>query len=267
MDKINFTTGAGTDIPNDYNRTRKMTDEQLRQLFEPGDTPTNEDHIAIIDSKVNVDDVYGKEKVDSLFTDHVSVMHKDIPKIDDVNISTGTVYSSSKIENRISNHRHDASQIDNLPQPGGSSDSKDITYDNATSKLKSTNVQGAIDELVVNDATMNGKVEKNTTDIQTVNTSISTLTSNINSVQKHKVTSDDGNAILISNQDINNYKKCGTYMGINVTNAPSTDWWFYEIKSQNENYIVQDAIQFTSANTPRKTRVCLNGVWGVWRSL
>lgn len=172
MDKINYTTGAGADIPNNYNATRKMTDEQLKQLFEPGDTPTNEDHIAIIDSKVNIDDVYGKEKVDTLFSDHVNNMHKDLVKIDDINISTSTVYSSNKIENRIANHRHDASDIDNLPQPGGSSSSKDITYDNATSKLKSTNVQGAIDELVVNDATITGKVDKNTTDISENKTSI-----------------------------------------------------------------------------------------------
>lgn len=98
-------------------------------------------------------------------------------------------------------------------------------------------------------------------------TSISNLKTKVDNGQNHKLTSDDGTAINISNNDINNYKKYGSYMGSNVINAPDNGWWFFEVKAHNDKYIVQDAIQFTDPNSPRMTRSCVNGVWGKWRSL
>lgn len=54
------------DVPNDGNNTRQMTDEQLKQLFDKDDNATNEDHIAIIDSKVNKMDTYTKEELEDM---------------------------------------------------------------------------------------------------------------------------------------------------------------------------------------------------------
>lgn len=146
-------------------------------------------------------------------------------------------------------------ELDNLKKEidGKSTDATGTSYDNTNSKLTATNLQGAIDEL---------NIKTNET-----KTSISNLKTKVDNSQNHKLTSDDGTAINISNNDINNYKKYGSYMGSNVINAPDTGWWFFEVKAHNDKYIVQDAIQFTNPNTPRKTRACINGIWGEWRSL
>ncbi|MGL5649242.1 MAG: metallophosphoesterase [Clostridium sp.] len=50
----------GFDVPFD-NYLRNMTDEQLRELFEKGKFPQNEDFMAIIDSKMNKNDTFDKE--------------------------------------------------------------------------------------------------------------------------------------------------------------------------------------------------------------
>lgn len=54
------------DIPNNGNTIREMTDEQLRQLFNKDDIATNEDHIAIIDSKLNKKDTYTREQLEQI---------------------------------------------------------------------------------------------------------------------------------------------------------------------------------------------------------
>lgn len=101
--------------------------------------------------------------VDTLQNLETEIGKLKIPVIDDANIKTDKTYSNTKIENRlkneIDNHRHDASDIDNLPS-GGSGDAKDVVYDNTTSKLVSTKVQGAIDELVVKDNELTSKTNE-----------------------------------------------------------------------------------------------------------
>lgn len=68
MDKINtyVSETSNLDIPNNWNTLRQMTDEQLRLLFSNGNIPTNEDHIAIIDSKVNKFDTYTREELEGI---------------------------------------------------------------------------------------------------------------------------------------------------------------------------------------------------------
>lgn len=104
--------------------------------------------------------------VDTLQTLEKELAKIKVPTIDDSNIKTDKTYSNKKIEDRLSheikNHRHDASEIDNLPSQG-SKDSKDIIYDNSKSKLVADKVQGAIDEIIVkiSDVDTNGKSNEN----------------------------------------------------------------------------------------------------------
>lgn len=273
MDKINFTTSPSKNVPNSYNRTRKMTDEQLKQLFEQGDNPTNEDHVAIIDSKANIDEVYVKEQVDTLFSDHINGLHKQEQLIDDSNIKTDKTYSSSKIENRIANHRHDASQIDNLPTNDGSKDAKDIIYDNTTSNLKSTNVKTAIDELVVKDNEINSKVEKNISNISENKKNISNLKNKVDNGQNHKLSEDNGTVILLNiGYDLNLLRNTGMYNGNQLLNAPNnSDGWFYIEVMQHTNlngYVYQKATTLSDFNSIRVFhREMVGNTWGSWRSL
>lgn len=132
-------------------------------------------------------------------------------------------------------------------------DAAGTSYDHTNSKLTSTNVQGAIDEL-------NAKTNEN-------KTSISSLKTKVDNGQNHKLTNDDGNAIDISNGNANTLTKCGVYVGNNITNCPDNGFWMIEPKSQNSNFVIQEATKFTDPKTPKKIRSCINGVWSEWRSL
>lgn len=132
-------------------------------------------------------------------------------------------------------------------------DAAGTSYDNTNSKLTSTNVQGAIDEL-------NTKANEN-------KTSISSLKTKVDNGQNHKLTNDDGNAIDISNGNANTLTKCGVYVGSNITNCPDNGFWMIESKAQNSNFIIQEATKFTDPKATKKTRSCISGVWCEWRSL
>ena len=46
-----------------------------------------------------------------------------------------------------------------------------------------------------------------------------------------------GPAVDISNQDLLNYRTTGFYKGVNITNAPSTDWHYYIILRHDDYYV------------------------------
>ncbi|MFI2856774.1 pyocin knob domain-containing protein [Paenibacillus sp. JSM ZJ436] len=81
--------------------------------------------------------------------------------------------------------------------------------------------------------------------------------------QKVPVTSDLGYAIDISTQNLNTARKTGWYMGSNVTNAPTTGWWYFEIVRHNDSWEVQKAYDFNVAGSYRQ-RTKQNGVWTAW---
>jgi hypothetical protein len=89
-----------------------------------------------------------------------------------------------------------------------------------------------------------------------------------NSMQKHKVTADDGSAINISGQDLNNIKTTGFYMGDNLANAPipkaSGNWCYVEVIRHNDNFIIQKAYKLNYGQNSLYMRRCENGVWSSW---
>lgn len=129
-------------------------------------------------------------------------------------------------------------------------------------------VKGQVDGLELTSSKVlrpNGKnVEES---LSSNETSISSLKTKVDNGQNHKLTNDDGNAIDISNGNANTLTKCGVYVGSNITNCPDDGFWMIESKAQNSNFIIQEATKFTDPKAPKKTRSCINGVWGEWRSL
>lgn len=73
-----------------------------------------------------------------------------------------------------------------------------------------------------------------------------------------------GLAKNITGQNLNTAcgEKSGFYMGDNMTNAPSTRWWYIEHIVHNASYKVQVAHDFFS-NTAMK-RTCNAGTWNSW---
>lgn len=90
----------------------------------------------------------------------------------------------------------------------------------------------------------------------------------LNRGQKHKVTENSGYAIN-GVVDCNDIRKCGTYMGSNMKNAPlnSVNWFFIKVDAHNDIWCRQEAIPFTDITFGKYERYLLNGVWSEWRSL
>ncbi|WP_102707023.1 pyocin knob domain-containing protein [Terribacillus saccharophilus] len=66
-----------------------------------------------------------------------------------------------------------------------------------------------------------------------------------NQAQMFKVTNDEGYAKGIpSGTDLNAFYEGGYYKGLNITNAPSSGWYFYEIIRQGEKECLQIATNF-----------------------
>ncbi|MFJ2044514.1 phage tail protein [Paenibacillus taichungensis] len=80
--------------------------------------------------------------------------------------------------------------------------------------------------------------------------------------QKVAVTSDSGFALDISNANLNDPRNSGWYMGVNVINAPTTEWHFFEIIRHNELWEVQNAYNFN--RTSFQQRLKQNGSWTPW---
>lgn len=110
-------------------------------------------------------------------------------------------------------------------------------------------------------------LEKGLKDQNILQENYNNLKNKVNNGQNHKLTDDSGSSLNISNTNLNDRTTEGRCMGSNMTNAPDKGWWFVDIRVHTQDYIVQDAIQFTNPSTPRKTRVKISGEWKPWRSL
>ena len=56
----------------------------------------------------------------------------------------------------------------------------------------------------------------------------------------------------------------GLYMGIDVTNAPDTNWWFYIVVTHNTNWATVLALSFTGNNHKMYIGQYTDGVWAGW---
>lgn len=90
----------------------------------------------------------------------------------------------------------------------------------------------------------------------------------VNRGQKHKLTDNSGYAINGA-VDCNDIKKCGTFMGSSMKNAPldSAMWFFIKVDAHNDIWCRQEAIPFTDISFGKYERYLLNGEWTEWRSL
>lgn len=67
--------------------------------------------------------------------------------------------------------------------------------------------------------------------------------------------------------DIHTVTANGWYMGANVANAPTTDWWMYEVKVHNALWIEVIATPFNIAEPEKGKRIKYksNGTWTAWK--
>lgn len=85
--------------------------------------------------------------------------------------------------------------------------------------------------------------------------------------QRTKVTANDGTAVLISSQDIHQIQQTGFYMGSNVINAPTADWFFFEVNRHNNQYATINAYPLSAGATTTyglRQKRQIGGSWGPW---
>lgn len=103
-------------------------------------------------------------------------------------------------------------------------------------------------------------VEKNVTDLR----------DDVKSVQRFKLTEDDGRCKNASNKDANNLKLDGDYNGCNMLHMPHDDkgWWYIEVLAHSsDGYCYQVATSLTSTPIKKYHRQQINQEWKPWRSL
>ena len=61
--------------------------------------------------------------------------------------------------------------------------------------------------------------------------------------------------------------KGGYYMGINVTNAPDTNWWFYIVVCHNPSWATVLALSFTGNNHVMHIGQYTEGNWAGWKQI
>lgn len=77
----------------------------------------------------------------------------------------------------------------------------------------------------------------------------------------------NGAVTEINGTDLNNLTESGTFMGMNLINAPDASWWFIVNQVHNSNYITQIAYIVTETSDRPRIRKKSNGVWGAWQAL
>ena len=88
----------------------------------------------------------------------------------------------------------------------------------------------------------------------------------LNSVQKHKLTDDNGKGQCITGQDLNNIKTVGYYYGENMTNAPATNWYYVEVFVRDDDNVYQRLTQHNATMTKYERRY-KGGSWTTWKSI
>lgn len=85
-------------------------------------------------------------------------------------------------------------------------------------------------------------------------------------IQHHRLSANDGSAILLSNgTDLNTVTESGFYRGYNLVHAPLTTGWHYIRVSRHEgtSWIVQEAIDYTGSVSAY--RVKADNSWKAWK--
>ena len=89
---------------------------------------------------------------------------------------------------------------------------------------------------------------------------------NGNPIQHHKLTNNDGTAILLAEgSDLNNATVPGLYNGSNLLHAPASGWNYIRVSrhTYGDGYILQEAIDFSGSVSA--FRVKFNGTWTGWQ--
>lgn len=85
-------------------------------------------------------------------------------------------------------------------------------------------------------------------------------------IQHHRLSANDGSAILLSNgTDLNTVTETGFYRGYNLIHAPLTTDWHYIRVSRHEGtrWIVQEAIEYTGNVSAYRVKV--DNSWKAWK--
>lgn len=89
---------------------------------------------------------------------------------------------------------------------------------------------------------------------------------NNKAIQHHRLSANDGSAILLSNgTDLNTVTETGFYRGYNLIHAPLTTDWHYIRVSRHEGtrWIVQEAIEYTGNVSAYRVKV--DNSWKAWK--
>lgn len=89
---------------------------------------------------------------------------------------------------------------------------------------------------------------------------------NGNPIQHHKLTNNDGTAILLAEgSDLNNATVPGLYNGSNLLHAPSSGWNYIRVSrhTYGNNFVLQEAVDF--GGSVSAFRVKNNGTWSDWK--
>jgi hypothetical protein len=148
----------------------------------------------------------------------------------------------------------------------------DVIKDKVSNLTES--VKNSLDSEMSNEInTIKNAVSNNTNEINTIKNTVSNNTNEINTikntvstVQKTKMTEDNGVCRGIPNNNANDIDITGFWMNSNVANAPITGWIYLESKVHNHLYQNQVATDLHDSSK-RWTRHKTGGAWSEWRSL
>lgn len=107
--------------------------------------------------------------------------------------------------------------------------------------------------------------------VKVIENATSKLQTKVDNGQNHKLTSDDGEAILLDElTDINTITTTGNYVGHNLQNAPTCAyalWYYLDVKSYG-SMCMQTITQAVYGNRSEQyIRALYNGEWSEWREL
>ncbi|MEJ9221463.1 pyocin knob domain-containing protein [Paenibacillus glucanolyticus] len=215
-------------------------------------------------------------------TPNLGLLKKD-PMVDGnetFNIETMLNENWDKVDEAVGQVRRDLGNID-VDIPEASLTEKGIVQLSSATNGTRENVaatENAVKAVKDSIPTLNNTVNStSTTQAATANAVKITydqtvgLSTNINTLrdtyQPYPLTSPIGDAIQISGTNLNSELKTGFYMGSNMTNAPTTDWWYVKVIRQNANYVLQNAYSVNITTPSHMQRKKINGTWTAWNNM
>ena len=123
-------------------------------------------------------------------------------------------------------------------------------------------------ELIASNVKMsNGTSVEDT--VSTNKSNISSLQTKVNNGQNHKVTQDNGRALLITGTDLNDISVTGTFQGHTLANSPdgTGDWFYVESLVRDANFRYQRLTKLNDYTVPKYERLMRNGAWEEWRTI